>query len=241
MTLNQYSEQSRLVKSSCYGLLLLATLMIFGIAQTIEFYLSLYDIDAMYVSFCAGFILFFPLVVLVLHPLVSIEKSSDSQSHFTVLMKNAGLVLLVQSLFFLIWITDAIALYSIYVDQNSFLAKAFNISRDNSVDLTKEFFWFNMLLAWLFSFLSLVMGMMPCLIARINNQGIVKNFVAGFVFAKKYKGKFALAALFIAMSVVLSLLYVKYLFVIVFPVVVAFLFLYFSNLLLINVDMVKCK
>lgn len=188
----------------------------------------------MYVSFCAGFILYTPLVVLVLHPLIFVEKTRKSHSHFSVLMKNAGLVLLVQCLFFIIWMTDAIAVYSIYVDQNSFLAKAFNINRANSADLSTEYFWFNLFLAWLFSLLSLVLGIMPCLMARIDNNGVVKNFVAGFVFAKKYRAKFAIAALAIALAVVIPLLYMRYLFLLTFPIVVASVFLYFSNLLLIQ-------
>ena len=232
MNYKDKSQQTFLVKCSCYGLLVLSTLLIFAIAQTIQFYLKHYDISSMYVSFCAGFILFTPLVVLVLHPLIFVEKISEEYSHFSVLMKNAGLVLLVQCLFFIIWMTDAIAVYSIYVDQNSFLAKAFNINHTNSADLTTEFLWFNLLLAWLFSLLSLVLGIMPCLIARIDNNGVVKNFVAGFSFAKKFKAKFGVSALAIAVATVLPLLYMKYLFLLSFPIVVASVFLYFSNLLL---------
>lgn len=185
----------------------------------------------MYVSFCAGFILFTPLVVLVLHPLIFVEKVDKTHSHFSVLMKNVGLVSLVQCLFFLIWMTDAIAVYSIYVDQNSFLAKAFNINRENSADFSTEFLWFNLFLAWFFSLLSLVLGVMPCLIARIDNNGVVKNFVAGFSFAKKYKAKFAFAAFALAGSTLMPLLYMKYLFIFSFPIVVVSVFLYFSNLL----------
>lgn len=188
----------------------------------------------MYISFCAGFILFTPLVVLVLHPLVFVDQTTEDKSHFSVLIKNLGLVLLVQCLFFLIWITDAIALYSIYVDQNSFLAKAFNISSENNTDLSTQFFWFNLLLAWLFSFISLVLGVMPCLIARIDNNGVVKNFVAGFCFAKKYKGKMLLSALVIAVSTIIPLLYFKYLFLFSFPIVLSTVFSYFSHLLLLK-------
>jgi hypothetical protein len=229
---NDKSQQTFLVKCSCYGLFILSTLLIFAIAQTIQFYLNYYNIGSMYVSFCAGFILFTPLVVLVLHPLIFVEKTTEEYSYFSVLIKNAGLVLLVQCLFFLIWMTDAIALYSIYVDQNSFLAEAFNINRANNADLSTEFFWFNLFLAWLFSLLSLVLGIMPCLFARIDNNGVVKNFVAGFSFAKKYKIKFALSAFAIAVATVIPLLYIKYLFLLSFPVVVARVFLYFSTLLL---------
>lgn len=185
----------------------------------------------MYVSFCAGFILFTPLVVLVLHPLIFVEKVDKTHSYFSVLMKNVGLVSLVQCLFFLIWMTDAIAVYSIYVDQNSFLAKAFSINRENSADFSAEFFWFNLFLAWFFALLSLVLGVMPCLIARIDNNGVVKNFVAGFSFAKKYKAKFALAALALAAATLMPLLYMKYLFIFSFPLVVVSVFLYFSQLL----------
>jgi len=229
---NDKNQQTFLVKCSCYGLLILLTLLIFAIAQTIQFYLSHYDISSMYVSFCAGFILFTPLVVLVLHPLIFVEKTSEEYSHFSVLMKNAGLVFLVQCLFFIIWMTDAIAVYSIYVDQNSFLAKAFNINHANNADLSTEFFVFNLFLAWLFSLVSLVLGIMPCLIARIDNNGVVKNFVAGFSFAKRYKAKFAFAALALAIATVIPLLYMKYLFLFSFPIVVVSVFLYFSNLLL---------
>mgnify|MGYP000323575873 CR=1 FL=1 len=231
---NDNTQPTIAVKCICYSLLILSTLLIFTIAQTIHFYLSHYDISSMYISFCAGFILFTPLVVLVLHPLIFVEKTSNAHSQFSILMKNAGLVLLVQCLFFIIWMTDAIAVYSIYVDQNSFLAKTFNISRESSADLSTEFFWFNLFLAWLFSLISLVMGIMPCLIARIGNNGVVKNFVASFSFANKYKVKFAIAALAIAVTVVIPLLYMKYLFLLSFPIVVASVFLYFSNLLLIQ-------
>lgn len=225
------TQPTLLVKGSCYGLLFLATLLIFAIAQTIQFYLNYYDISSMYVSFCAGFILFIPLVTIVLHPLIFVETTNRTHSNFSVLIKNAGLVLLVQCLFFLIWMTDAIAVYSIYIDQNSFLAKAFNISRENSADLSVEFFWFNLFLAWFFSLLCLVLGVMPCLIARIDNNGVMKNFVAGFVFAKKYKAKFALAALTLALATIIPLLYLKYLFMISFPTIVIAVFLYFANLL----------
>lgn len=206
--------------------------MIFTIAQTIQFYLEHYEISSMYVSFCAGFILFTPLVVLVLHPLVFSGERNEEYSHFSVLLKNAGLVLLVQCLFFVIWMTDAIAVYSIYVDQNSFLAKAFNINRENTTDLSHEFFLFNLFLAWLFSLISLVLGIMPCLFARIDNNGVVKNFVAGFSFAKKYKLKFALSALAIAVATVIPLLYFNYLFLLSFPLIVVSVFLYMAKLLL---------
>jgi hypothetical protein len=202
------------------------------IAQTIHKYLIGYNLGSMYISFCAGFILFIPLVSLVLHPLIFIEKSDSGHSNFSILMKNAGLVLLVQGLFFLIWITDAIAIYSIYVDQNSFLAKAFNINSVNNADLSNEFFWFNLFLAWLFSLVSLVIGIMPCMVARIDNNGVVKNFVASFYFAKKYKHQFTLAALIIAVSAVIPLIYMKYLFFISFPLTLTTVFLYFSKVLL---------
>lgn len=236
MIYNDKKQQTLFVKCGCYGLLILSTLLIFAIAQTIQFYLRHYDISSMYVSFCAGFILFTPLVVLVLHPLILVEKTSEENLYFSILMKNAGLVLLVQCLFFVIWMTDAIAVYSLYVDQNSFLAKAFNINHKNNADLSTEFFVFNLFLAWLFSLVSLVLGIMPCLIARIDNNGVVKNFVAGFSFAKKYKAKFALAALAIAVATVIPLLYINYLFLLSFPIVVASVFLYFSNLLLIQIN-----
>ena len=122
-----------------------------------------------------------------------VDKELQTTSYFAVLIKNVGLVSLVQGLFFLIWMTDAIAVYSIYVDQDSFLAKAFNINRDNNVDFSSEFFLFNLFLGWLFSLLSLVLGVMPCLIARIDNNGVIKNFVTSFVIAKHHKVKLSFA------------------------------------------------
>jgi len=227
---NNKNQQILLVKCGCYGLLILATLLIFAIAQTIQFYLNHYDINSMYVSFCAGFILFTPLVVLVLHPLIFVDKNNKEYSHISILIKNAGLVLLVQCLFFLIWMTDAIAVYSIYVDQNSFLAKAFNMNHEKSADLSMEFFWFNLFLAWLFALISLVLGVMPCLFARIDNNGVVKNFVAAFSFAKNNKAIFSLSALAIAIATVIPLLYANYLFLLTFPITLTYVFLLLSRL-----------
>lgn len=218
------------VKSSCYGLLLLATLVIFSISQVIGFYLDYYQMNAIYISFCAGFILFTPLVVLVLHPLVFVDKVQQPQSYFKVLIKNVGLVSLVQGLFFIIWMTDAIAVYSIYVDQDSFLAKAFNIHRENNTDFSSEFFWFNLFLGWLFSLLSLVLGVMPCLIARIDNNGVIKNFVSAFAIAKQHKVQFSFAALALAAATLIPLLYIKYLFILSFPIVVSYVFLNICSL-----------
>ena len=107
-----------------------------------------------------------------------------------------------------------------------------NINRTNSADLSTEFFAFNLFLAWFFSLISLVLGVMPCLFARIEDKGVVGNFVSGFNFAKKYKAKFAVAALLIATATVMPLLYMKYLFLLSFPVALIAVFLYFSDLLL---------
>jgi hypothetical protein len=214
---------------TCYGLLLLATIAIFSIAQIIQSYLISYDLNSMYISFCVGFILFTPLVSLLLYPLV-ITKKSNERSYLAILLTNAGLVLVVQSLFFLIWMTDAIAVYSIYVDQNSFLAKAFNITNDNHRNLTTPFYWGNLFLAWFFALLSLVIGIMPCLIARIDDKGVVKNFVAAFSFAWQYKIRLVLAALCIATATVLPLLYSPYLFLLTFPCILTAIVFYLSRL-----------
>ena len=53
-----------------YSLLAFSTLAIFTIAEVICFYLSAYELNSMFISFCADFILFIPLVSLVLHPLI---------------------------------------------------------------------------------------------------------------------------------------------------------------------------
>ena len=60
-------------------LLMVASLLIFTIAQTIETLLIEYELSSMYISFCAGFILFIPLVSLVLHPLLF----NDVEDKFT--------------------------------------------------------------------------------------------------------------------------------------------------------------
>jgi len=130
----------------------------------------------------------------------------------------------VQFLCFLIWITDAIALYSLYVDQHSFLAKVFDIKTQARGDMTFEFYCFNFALAWLFALLSLVIGVLPCLIARLHNYGVVGDFVASFSFAKKHKAALCLYAFLIAITVLLPLLYAKYLFLIIFPVVLVLVF-----------------
>jgi hypothetical protein len=224
------SNISKLSKNSVISgvLLMLASLIIFVIAQTIESVLTSYSLSAMYVSFCAGSILFIPLVSLVLHPLiwcgttkVNVRKSA--------LMMNVGLVMVVQGLFFLIWITDAVAIYSIYVDSNSFLAKAFNITSHCKGSFSKEFYWVNLLLAWLFSVLSLVVGLLPCLIARLKNLGVVGNFVSAFQFAKVNKLMLAFSSLCLAFSIVVPLLYASYLFLLLFPLTLYWVFLNISN------------
>jgi hypothetical protein len=209
-------------------LLIIASLLIFAIAQTIETLLIEYELSSMYISFCAGFILFIPLVSLVLHPLL-FNDVEDKQAQKSTLMMNVGLVMVVQGLFFLIWMTDAIAIYSMYVDSNSFLAKAFNISSDHKGAFSKEFFWANLLLAWFFSLLSLVVGLLPCLIARLKNLGVVGNFVSAFQFAKVNKLSLIVYAFYLAFSAVMPLMYAKYLFIVLFPLTLVWAFLNISK------------
>ncbi len=230
MTDEVSNKENNRMKIVSYALLLFSTLLIYSIAQAINMLLQNYELSSMYISFCAGFILFTPLVSLILHPLVFIEKPSQARSQFSILMANFGLVFVVQCLFFLIWITDAIVVYSLYVDQNSFLAKTFNITSESHGNLGLEFFWANLVLAWFFALLSLVLGVMPCLIARIDNNGVVNNFVASFTFARKFKAQFAIAALCIAVAVVIPLLYLKYLFLVSFPIALTYVFLFLSRL-----------
>ncbi|MDO6445942.1 hypothetical protein Q4493_09175 [Colwellia sp. 1_MG-2023] len=227
--LNAPNSLSLKVKLTCFSLLAFATLIIFVIAQSINFYLNQYELSAMYISFCAGFILFIPLVSLILHPVIYNGENDHENSSLSVLFANAGLVLVIQILFFLIWMTDAVALYSIYVDQNSFLAKAFNIKSENQSDLSAHFYWMNIFLAWLFAWLSLIIGVIPCLIARIDNQGVVKNFVASFSFFKRFKLTVFLSALLIALTTVLSLLYFHYVFLLSFPVTLTVIALHLSQ------------
>lgn len=223
------AKQNKRGKIVSFALLLFSTIVIYAIAQGITLLLNNYELSSMYISFCAGFILFTPLVSLVLHPLVFVEKSSDGRSQLSILMANFALVLVIQCLFFLIWITDAIVVYSLYVDQNSFLAKSFNIVSENKSNLSTEFYWANLVLGWFFAWLSLILGIMPCLIARVDNQGVVNNFVASFAYVKQNKVPLLIASFCIAMGVVLPLLYIKYLFLIVFPLVLITVFLYLSR------------
>lgn len=216
-------------KMVSFGLVFFASLAIFFISQVIQFYLGEYDLTTMYISFCAGFILFIPLVSLVLHPLLINKEGKSDTFHFSSLFANIGLVCVVQFLCFLIWMTDAIALYSLYVDQNSFLAKVFDIQTQARGDMTFEFYVFNFVLAWLFSLLSMVVGVLPCLIARLDNRGVVGDFVASFTFFKAHKGLMCLYALIIASSVLLTLLYAKYLFLILFPVSLIWVFIQLNN------------
>lgn len=209
-------------------LLLAASLLIFAFALLIEQWLIEFNLSQMYISFCAGFILFTPLVSLVLHPLL-FNDATGERGRKTALMMNVGLVMVVQGLFFLIWMTDAVAIYSIYVDANSFLAKAFNISSDHRGTFSKEFFWANLLLAWLFSFLSLVVGMLPCLISRLKNLGVVGNFVSAFQFSKVNKLPLTVYAFYLAFSVVVPLMYVSYLFVVLFPLTLLCVFINISK------------
>jgi len=220
LSLSRFSDE----KLVSYGLVFFSSLVIFFISQIIQFYLEAYDFTTMYISFCAGFILFIPLVSLVLHPLTLNKEGKRDTFHFSDLLANIALVCVVQFLCFLIWITDAVVLYSLYVDQNSFLVEAFDIQTQAKGDMTFEFYCFNFLLAWVFSLLSIFVGILPCLIARLDNLGIVGNFVAAFLFAKKQKRKLCLYALLITSSVLLPLLYAKYLFLVLFPVVLVSVF-----------------
>ncbi|MEY8214944.1 MAG: hypothetical protein RPR97_10765 [Colwellia sp.] len=224
------SESSNLSRLSgekivSYGLVFFASLVIFFISQVIQFYLDAYNLTTMYISFCAGFILFIPLVSLVLHPLLLNKEGKSDTFHFSALFSNIGLVCVVQFLCFLIWMTDAIALYSLYVDQDSFLAKVFDIQTKARGDMTFEFYAFNFVLAWLFALLSMIVGVLPCLIARLDNRGVVGDFVTSFGFAKKHKGVMCLYALLIASSVLLPLLYAKYLFLVLFPTTLVWVFI----------------
>ncbi|PKI17519.1 hypothetical protein [Colwellia sp. 12G3] len=207
-----------------YALVFIASLLIFFISQVIQFYLGAYNLSTMYISFCAGFILFIPLVSLVLHPLLLNKAGKSETFHFSALLANIGLVCVVQFLCFLIWMTDAVALYSLYVDQHSFLAKVFDIQTKTKGDMTFEFYCFNFILAWLFALLSLIVGVLPCLIARLDNYGVVGDFVASFSFGKKHKVLLCFYALLIASSVLLPLLYGKYLFLVLFPSVLVWVF-----------------
>jgi len=204
-----------------YGLLFVATCLIFFVSEAIRNLLIAYELQAMFLSFCAGFILFVPLVSLVLHPIILVDPPNNKLRCKSTLMANIGLVFVVQVLFFLIWMTDAIALYSMYVDNTSFLAKAFNVSGSNTTDLSTEFFWFNLFLAWLFALLSISIGLLPILMARINNKGTVGNFVASLSYVKRNKLLFTFYALVISLSVIMPLLHFKYLFLVLFPVSLA--------------------
>lgn len=226
------NKQQNRVRLLSYTLLFFSTLVIYSIAQAISLLLENYELSAMYISFCAGFILFTPLVSLLLHPLIFTDILHKGRLKWSIMMANFGLVLVVQCLFFLIWITDAIVVYSLYVDQNSFLAKSFSITSENHGNLSVEYYWGNIFLAWFFSLLSLVLGVMPSLIARINHSGVVNNFVESFSFAKKHKLQFSLAALCLAIGVMLPLLYLEYLFLFTFPLALVSVFLFLSRLYL---------
>jgi len=221
---NINKSNKSITKAICYSLLFVSTLMIFFIAEIIRSALATYELSSMFVSFCAGFILFVPLVALVLHPLAFNRNKADVPFYFSAFVTNLGLVVVVQIVCFLIWMTDAVAIYSIYVDQTSFLAKAFNITAKNRTDFSEQFYWANLLLAWFFALLSLVIGILPCLVARVKNVGVVSNFVSAFSFAKTHKLNIAVYALLLSLSVVMPLLYGKYLFLIMFPIVLSLVF-----------------
>ncbi|WP_286266650.1 hypothetical protein [Thalassotalea atypica] len=212
-----------------YSLLLLATVFIFAIAESIRLMLESYELNSLYVSFCTGFILFVPLVSIVLHPFVVKDAKEFDRSYLSTLLANIGLVIFVQFLFFLIWITDAIAVYSMYVDQSSFLAQAFNISSESKGDFSQQFYVVNLLLAWFFALLSIVIGLLPCLVARLNNQGVIGNFVASFRLAKSCKLAMLGYALVLSLSVMLPLIYAKYVFLLTFPVSLYWLFMNISS------------
>lgn len=213
-SLNRQVNYSHVIS---YFLLILSTVGIFFIAEVIRAYLIEYELNSMFISFCVGFILFTPLVSLLLHPLLFSKVLPQNRSPLSIMLKNIGLVMVVQCLFFLIWITDAIAVYSIYVDHDSFLAKAFNITSQNRTDLTNHFYWGNIILACFFALLSLIIGVLPCLVAQLNNQGVVKNFAIAISFTKKNKISFLFYACVIALTTVLPLLYAPYLFLVCFP------------------------
>ena len=224
MSKNTVNRNNKITKTICYSLLVVSTLMIFFIAEVIQTLLLSYELSSMFVSFCAGFILFTPLVALVLHPLSFNQNKTDVPFHFSAFVTNLGLVIVVQIVCFLIWMTDAVAIYSIYVDQTSFLAKAFNINAQNRENFSEHFYWANLLLAWFFAGLSLVIGILPCLIARVKNGGVVSNFVSAFSFAKSNKITIAIYSLILSLSVVMPLLYEKYMFLIIFPIVLSLVF-----------------
>ncbi|GHE79019.1 hypothetical protein GCM10011501_03680 [Thalassotalea profundi] len=200
-----------------YVLLILSTIAILFIAELIRSYLIEYELGSMFISFCVGFILLTPLVSLLLYPLLLSSGLKQVPSPFYMMLKNIGLVLLVQLLFFFIWMTDAIAVYSIYVDQDSFLAKALNINNFRA-DLSQEFYWGNLILACVFSLISLVIGVLPCLVAQLNNQGVVRNFVISITFANHNKVLFVVYACILAAIIVLPLLYTPFLFLLCFPI-----------------------
>lgn len=212
-----------------YSLLFLTTCLIFLISEVVRSYLIEYELNAMFISFCAGFILFIPLVSLVLHPIILVDPENHELRNKSTMLANIGIVFVVQVLFFLIWMTDAVALYSIYVDQTSFLAKAFNISGENKANLSNEFYWFNLFLAWFFALLSIVIGLFPCLIARIKNNGVLGNFMASFSYAKRNKLLFSSYALLFVSAVVFPLLYSKYIFLVSFPVVLSILIVHLGK------------
>lgn len=213
-TVTLSTQKARLIG---IALLSIATLSIFAISEGIRAMLISYDLTMLYISFVVGFILFTPLVSVVLHPFTKQPQQSDRREFRSTLLANIGLVLFVQCLFFLIWMTDAIAVYSIYVDQTSFLSQTFNIAGENKGEFSREFVIFNVFLGLFFSAISIVVGVVPCLFARIDNKGIIGNFIASFSFFKRTKLHLAWYALLITCSVLLPLMFIKYIFLISFP------------------------
>ena len=70
----------------------------------------------------------------------------------------------------------------------------------------------------------MIVGVLPCLIARLDNLGLVGDFVAAFSFAKSQLLVISLYALLNVNAVLLLLLYAKYLFLLIFPVVLMVIF-----------------
>lgn len=75
----------------------------------------------------------------------------------------------------------------------------------------------------------MIVDVLPCFIARLNNFGLVGGFVAAFAFAKSQLLVMCLYALLIVSSVLLPLLYAKYLFLLIFPVVQEVIFIFLNK------------
>ena len=77
----------------------------------------------------------------------------------------------------------------------------------------------------------MIVDVLPCFIARLDNFGLVGGFVAAFAFAfaKSQLLVMCLYALLIVSSVLLPLLYEKYLFLLIFPVVQEVIFIFLNK------------